>query len=206
MSIVTLRGTLATGGAGRKPRQLPGKLLLTDPRHLADPIPVIARLPPGSGVVFRHYELPPDQREAMARAVAVLCRRRRLVLFVAGDNRLAGAVGAPGVHLPEELVIQRAGAVRRGGRLLTAAAHNSGAVHRAARCGGDAVLISPVFATASHPGAAPLGPVRFAALATLARRLGLGVYALGGIDGATARRIRHVPKTGTAAIRGMAAV
>jgi thiamine-phosphate pyrophosphorylase len=48
------------------------------------------------------------------------------------------------------------------------------------------VFLAPVFATASHPQAAPLGPVRWG---LLARGAGVAVAALGGIDGATVRRL-----------------
>ena len=62
------------------------------------------------------------------------------------------------------------------------------------------MLVSPVFATASHPGAAPLGVLRVSALATHARRQGLAVYALGGITPASFARLRHLPLAGYAAI------
>lgn len=199
--------TLATPTPRRKPcRSLPHAWLLTDARRLRDPLPSVAALPAGSGVILRHYEWPRPQRLRLARAVAALCRRRGLLLLVAGDAGLALAAGAGGVHLPEGLAGLAAGAGRRRrGWIVTAAAHDAAAVARAARAGADAVLVSPVFPTASHPGAQGLGVVRFAALATAARRQGLAVYALGGITAATAGRLRHVPKKGTAAIAGMAA-
>ncbi|WP_370156157.1 thiamine phosphate synthase [Ferrovibrio sp.] len=198
--------TLATRAPGRKPRRLPRALLLTDTTRLPDPRAAVARLAPGSGVILRHYDWPRGRRLALARDLARLCRRRGLVLLVAGDARLALAAGADGVHLPQRLVHHAPGLRRRPGWIVTAAAHDAGAVARAARAGCDAVLVSPVFPTASHPGAAGLGVVRFAALAARARAAGLSVYGLGGIDAAGARRLAGIPQTGTAAIRGMAAV
>ncbi|HEX6956769.1 MAG TPA: thiamine phosphate synthase [Ferrovibrio sp.] len=196
--------TLAIPGRRRKPRAAPRLLAVTDLRRMADPRPMIERLPRGSGVLFRHYELPRAARLQLARQIAALCRQRGLFLLVAGDAPLAQAVGADGLHLPEWMLHGRRRP--RGGWLVTAAAHNAAAIARAARGGAAAVLISPVFATASHPGAKALGPVRFAALAAQARRRGLLVYALGGIDAATLKRLRPVPKTGIAAIAGMAAL
>jgi thiamine-phosphate pyrophosphorylase len=52
--------------------------------------------------------------------------------------------------------------------------------------GAGLVFLSPVFATASHPGAAALGPARWVRMARFAR---LPVAALGGIDGASIRRL-----------------
>jgi len=199
--------TLAIRAPRRKARRLPPRLLVTDARRLPDPLPAVARLPRGSGVVFRHYELAPAARLRLARQVARLCRRRGLVLLVAGDARLALAAGADGVHLPERLAVLAPGLWRRRASwIVTVAAHDAGAVARAARARADAVLVSPVFPTASHPGATGLGAVRFAALAAQARRRGLAVYALGGINAGSERRLRGIPQKGTAAIAGMAAV
>ena len=49
------------------------------------------------------------------------------------------------------------------------------------------MLLSPVFATRSHPGGGTLGPVRFRLLARQAR---LPVIALGGMNAAKARALR----------------
>lgn len=192
--------TLATRAGGRKPCHLPVRWLVTDARRLPDPLPAIRRLERGDGVLFRHYELPPAKRLTLARQVAELCRQLGLVLLVAGDVRLARVVAADGLHLPQGLIHQAATARRAGLRLVTVAAHDAVAIAQAARCGADAVLVSPVFATASHPGAASLGVLRFAALAMAARRRGLSVYALGGLTPASFARLRHVPLAGYAAI------
>ena len=200
----SLGRTLATRPQGWKPRgPLPSRWLVTDAHRLADPLPAIGRLRPGDGVLFRHYEWPGARRLALAQRVAALCHRHGLVLLVAGDVRLALAVGADGLHLPQGLIARAAAARRAGLRLVTAAAHDPGAVALAARSGVDAVLISPVFATASHPGSVGLGVLRFAGLATVARRQGLAVYALGGMSAAGMRRLRHTAAMGFAAIAGL---
>jgi len=197
----SLACTLPTASHRRKPRPaLPARLLVTDARRLPDPLPAIRRLDRGDGVLFRHYELPHGERLALLRRVALLCRRHGLVLLVAGDARLARAAAADGLHLPQAQIGRARAAGRAGLQLLTMAAHDAGAVRRAARSGADAVLISPVFATASHPEAAPLGVLRFAALAAGARRQGLQVYALGGMSPASFVRLRHLPLAGYAAI------
>ncbi len=193
-----MRRTLAIRRQGRKPRARerawPRRLLVTDARRLADPLPAIAGLQAGDGVLFRHYELAPKARLALGLKVAALCRSRGLLLLVAGDVRLARRLQADGLHLPERLMR------RHPGMCVTAAAHGAGAVARAARAGAAAVLVSPVFATASHPGVAGLGAVRLAALADAARRRGLKVYALGGMGPAGLRRLRGQPLAGFAAI------
>ncbi len=143
---------------------------------------VIARLPPGgAGVVFRHDGVP--GRAALARRVARQCRVRRLALVIAGDARLAAAVGA-GVHLRGGRRALTAPAPRR---LVTASVHNRRELGLARRAGADIVFISPVFPTASHPGQAALGPLRWRALAAAARPL--VAAALGGLTAASRRRL-----------------
>jgi thiamine-phosphate pyrophosphorylase len=195
MHKVKTRGTLPIRRRGRKPRTWPQRLLVTDAVRLPDPLPAVARLQPGDGVLYRHYELPAAERLALGLRLARLCRRRGLLLLVAGDAQLARALDADGLHLPQRRI-------RRGVLgLVTAAAHDAGAIAQAAGAGCAAVLISPVFATVSHPGAAGLGPLRFAALAAAAGRRGLAVYALGGMNAAGLRRLRGVPElAGFAAI------
>ncbi|MCJ2184932.1 thiamine phosphate synthase, partial [Novosphingobium sp. 1949] len=70
-------------------------------------------------------------------------------------------------------------------RLVTV--HSMHELRRALAGRADALLLSPVFATRSHPGGATLGPVRFHALLAHARRRGVAGIALGGVTAARAR-------------------
>lgn len=181
--------------------RLPPLILVTDAARLPDPLAVAARLPAGCAVLLRHYE--DAGRLALGRRLARLCRARRLPLLVAGDVGLAAALRADGVHLPEGLARSGAAAARlwarRRGGLLTAAAHSRAALRRAGTLGADAALLSPVFPTASHPGAPTLGPRRFARLARGAR---LPVYALGGVTAARLAALRHSGAAGIATVGG----
>jgi thiamine-phosphate pyrophosphorylase len=178
---------------------LPRLLLVSDPLRLPDPLRAAARLPRGAGVLARGLS------PAVLAALARLCRRRGLVLLVGGAGRTALAVRA-GLHLPDRapaagmLPFLAAWRRRRGRLLLTAAVHGRRGAARARRLGVDAALVSPAFATASHPGAPSLGPLRWAALAA---RCGRPALALGGVEGATAGRL---PRGGQGAARGLAAI
>ncbi|TAN65116.1 MAG: thiamine phosphate synthase [Magnetospirillum sp.] len=181
----------------------PVLLLVTDEVRLPDPLPAMAALPPGSGVLLRHYG--DHRRLAIAAAVAAVARRRRLVLLVAGDWRLAARLAADGLHLPEGLarhgvLAPALGWRRRRKCLLTMACHSPAALGRAARLGADAAILSPAFATASHAGTKPVGPLRFG---LWAGRAGLPVVALGGITPRTARRLPKGVAAGLAAIGAM---
>jgi thiamine-phosphate pyrophosphorylase len=77
--------------------------------------------------------------------------------------------------------------------LRTAPAHSPPDLRRAV----DAVLLSPVFPTRSHPGAPALGPVRFG---LWLRAASVSVIALGGMDAPRLRRLRGQGAHGYAAI------
>lgn len=183
---------------------VPARLLVTDERRRPDPLPLAARLPVGDGIVFRHYGA--DDRPALARRLAKIAKARRVVLLVAADWRLAESVGAAGVHLPEGMLrsgrlAPLLGWARRKGRLVTAACHSPAALGVARRLKVSAVLLSPVFPTASHPGAPVLGPLRFT---IWTRRAGLPVIALGGITSITARRLKGRGVVGLASVSPLA--
>jgi thiamine-phosphate pyrophosphorylase len=183
---------------------LPRLWLVSDPRRLPDPRAAAARLPRGAAVLARGLA------PAVLSGLAALARRRGLRLLVAGDGRLA-LRHAAGLHLPDRpggaqhlAAFLLAWRRRRGaGRpLLSAAAHGRAGLARARWLGADAVLLSPVFPTESHPGAPALGPWRWAALA---RRAGRPAIALGGVDGRSARRLPR-SAAGVAAIGALAGV
>ncbi len=183
---------------GRGDRGLPALVLLTDPVRLPDPRALLPHLPAGSAVILRHGD--PLARAALAMQLAPLCRRLRLRLLIAGDAALAVRVGAAGVHWPERQIPRGRWRRPRSLFLVMAAAHGRAALQRAARAGADAALLSPVLPTRSHPGGAVLGVWRFAALVAGAV---LPVYALGGIDRRTARRLSGSGAAGIAAIGGL---
>jgi thiamine-phosphate pyrophosphorylase len=174
---------------------------MTDNVRLPDPTIAIHGLPAGSAVILRDRDR--ARRAALADRVQPLCRRRSVRLLIANDWRLARSIGADGVHLSEASV-RRASrpwkSSRRPGWIVTAAAHSPAAVRRAVKLGVDAVLLSPVFATKSHPGVRTIGPLRFA---RWVRESPAPVYALGGIDAKAARRLQASGVAGFAAIGGL---
>jgi thiamine-phosphate pyrophosphorylase len=162
--------------------------LFTDATRLPDPLPAIAKLPRCiSGVVFRHDGT--ADRLILGKAIARLCRTRRIPLVVAGDARLAAALRA-GQHLrggQNPLISSRRHPV-------TASAHNFTELQQAARAGADLVFLSPAFATATHPQTRPLGAMRWTKCAKFS---GIPVLALGGMAGSALRSLgRHCAGAG----------
>lgn len=197
--------TLAEAARQLKPRHpvhsLPRLILMTDSLRLPDPGIAIRNLPRGSAVILR--EMNRESRAKLARRIRPLCRCRRMRLLIANDWRLAREIAGDGLHLSEASVrraSRRWMSSRRPGWMVTSAAHSPRAVRLAAALGVDAVLLSPVFATRSHPGAPTIGPLRFA---RWVRESPIPVYALGGIDVPGARRLRHSGAAGFAAIGGL---
>jgi thiamine-phosphate pyrophosphorylase len=186
--------------AQRRRRGLPALWLMTDAVRMRDPVAAIMRLPAGSGVIVRHTDSARLRR--LAEEIVPLCRRRKLMCLIAGDWRLAARLGADGLHLAERDArfghsSAALGWRRQRGRMLTSAAHGHAAARRGARLGVDAILLAPVFATASHPHARTLGATRFAALV---RATSCAVIALGGITTHTMQRIAASGAWGIAGI------
>jgi thiamine-phosphate pyrophosphorylase len=160
------------------PRDLPRLWLMTDERMGDTLFDAIARLPRGSGIVFRHYNQQPCERAALLKKVKQVARRYRHVITVGGatHGRHRGAITAPVHSIPERIAAERAGA--------------------------ELIFVSPVYATRSHPGTKPLGRVRFGMIIRHGR---LPVIALGGMTAQRARGLTAFGIHGWAAIDSLSA-
>ena len=184
------------GPARVRGKALPQLFFFTDPARTPDPEAVVRRLPRGAGVVYRAFGDPHAVR--IGRRLVKAAHRRGLLILVGADPDLAARIGADGVHLPERGAGRAKGVKRaRPTWIVTAAAHSEAAIVRARRCGADAVFVSPVFPSASASAGAPIGALRFAGLV---RRAGLPVFALGGVNGRSARMIGRTGASGLAAV------
>jgi thiamine-phosphate pyrophosphorylase len=199
--MAKVAATLGRRARRRKPSRggghdIPTLWLMTDPARTPDPAALAARLPRGSGVIYRTFGA--ADAEPVAMRLRTITRARGVRLLIAADGALAARVGADGVHLPQRMMSQAPGLRRRRpGWLITASAHDLAAIVAGSRWGLDALFVSAVFASRSPSAAAPLGPLRFEALA---RRSGVPVIALAGIDDATAPRLRTSRASGLAGV------
>ena len=163
---------------------------MTDDERLPDPVAAARALPRSSLVIIRAR----DAKRRRALAEALSAKTSGLILLAADDPVLAGALH--GLHLPEV----RAGDAAhwralRPDWVITVAAHSSRALHAPHA---DAVLLSPVFPTRSHPGARALNPAR---ARMMARGSLLPVLALGGVNARNAALLSGF--SGIAAIDGL---
>ncbi len=154
--------------------------LMTDERIGDALFPTLLALPPGAGVVFRHYRLPAAERHRLFLRVRRLAKARGL--------RIAAAGGRPG-------------APSHGGkRALTHAAHDRRQAIAGMRAGATWLFVSPVFATRSHADARPMG---LSKALPIARGLGVAGVALGGMSAARWLRLRRYGFAEWAAIDGL---
>ena len=168
---------------------LPHLWLMTDERIGDALLCTVAQMPRGSGVIFRHYATPAKERRRLDERVRAIARRRRLVLVLAGSPREATGWRADGAHGRSRHIGTARPLIR------TYPAHDPVDVRLGSSA--DLVLLSPVFATRSHPGAAALGPIRFGLMAQRARTL---IIALGGMDARGLARLRALGAYGWAGI------
>lgn len=182
----------------------PRLVALTDPLRAPDPFMIARSLPFGALLIWRAYGITPSRAEVARLARQVHARKGLLLIAGAARHTALG----DGTHLPAYRLkgahTDQFCATRhrpRPGFQITSAAHNERDIVAASRAGVDMVLLSPVFATASHPDARTLGPVRFASIARLAKKLGLEVIALGGMTSpAHWRRLKGSAAIGLAGI------
>lgn len=163
---------------------------MTDAARLRNPCEIALLMPRGSAIILRDYTHP--ARTALAFRLRNICQQRGLLLFIGADTALAKHCGANGVHFPSW-----ASARALSGFLTSAACHNEEELARAAARNIDVAIVSPAFATQSHPGAPSLGPGRFKALANSAR---LPVIALGGVTPENADQLAGPNVVGLAAV------
>ncbi len=158
----------------------PDLWLISDARNDAVLEQALKRLPRGSGFIYRHYHLPDGERVARYFALERIARARGHTVVLADSALTAVEWGADGIYgAPLSLYPKR--------DLLTlATVHDMREIAQANRMGADAALLSPAFATNSHPGADSLGPLKWRILARYAL---MPVIALGGMDAGKARRL-----------------
>lgn len=196
-SVLARDASKVSRARGRAGPDLPPLLFFTDPGRTPRPWETAARLPAGSGVVFRYFGRADALETAQRLRAVTLDRGVRLLIGL--DVALAEAVRADGVHLPERSLDQAEALIAaRPDWIITGAAHSSAVLERP---GLDAFVISPVFpaggASADRPA---LG------LKTLAEWVGAApapIYALGGIDSGNAPSLVG---SGACGIAGVSAI
>jgi hypothetical protein len=121
-------------------------------------------------------------------------------ISIAANPELALELGAFGVHIPrwyaDFAAIKMA---RAGGLYITASVHNEQELERAYQMQADAILLSPIFPTNSHPDAITLGIEGLKYYLSISK---LPIYALGGIKTDNMQLIQNLAIKGFASSGG----
>jgi thiamine-phosphate pyrophosphorylase len=173
----------ARAASAHLPHAIPPVLFLTDPARTPDPVRTAESLPPGWGIIYRHFGAP--DAGMIAADLAHVCRARKLRLLISADPVLAMAVGAAGVHWPHaRLASSRKW--RGAFALMTASSHSPAELRAIAHYPIDAALVSAVFPSNSPSAGKPLGALK---LQQLVRSAPCPVFALGGVTAENAGRV-----------------
>lgn len=172
--------------------------LTREPANEARIITQLNNLPKDTGIILRHYSLPQQQRKYLGEII----KKTGRMLIVASDLPLARCLNADGIHLPQWQAQSLANANARLSHLpahwiMSTAVHGSGAGHAANRLNADLIFVSPVYPTRSHPDTPNLGVLKLAQVVSQAHQ---PVYALGGMNEQSFKRLRH---TGIAGYGGI---
>jgi 8-oxo-dGTP diphosphatase len=147
-------------------------------------------------VMIREKGMQPAALDKFCRDVVARCRAGGATVVLNGDPVLAGAVGADGVHLPSQSLMQAI--ARPSAGFCGASCHDATELARAQDLALDYAVLGPVLPTASHPGQPALGWDR---ASDLLRGCRIPVYALGAMDEALLERAWSCGAHGIAMMR-----
>ena len=150
-------------------------------------------------IQLREKDLGGKELFELADKISVLCQRYNAQLFINERIDVALAVDAAGVQLGKtSLAIDTARALLGAGKSIGYSAHSLEEAKMAERLGADFVLFGPVHMTPSK--AAFGAPQGLAALKETVAKLGVPVYAIGGI------KYENLPQTMGTGVRGVALI
>jgi thiamine-phosphate pyrophosphorylase len=183
---------------------IPFRLMLVTDRTLLPPGALVAAVDRAvaggvDAVQLREKDVPEAELLALGRELrAVTCGRALLLLN--GPARLARALGADGVHLPENAAQPEA--AERAGLLLGRSVHDAAGAEAAERAGVDYLVVGTVYPSRSHPGGLTGGQdlVR-----NVCERVRLPVVGIGGITATNAGEVMHAGAAGVAVISAVLA-
>ena len=167
-------------------------------------------------VQLRAKSLSDEAYLSLAQKCVALCEKYNAQLMLNADPEMVAKVGAHGVHLDsrrlntlQEHPFNREDTTAKGNKKesgkrnrkwVSASCHSPQQLAKAEKLGADFIMLSPVAATASHPGDKPLGWEQFQTLTEPAK---CPVYALGGMTPNDKEQAFKHGAQGIAAIRAL---
>lgn len=151
-------------------------------------------------IQLRERGLPSSKVLLLAQKARRLCSEYGARLLINSDFELAREVEADGVHLRESQSVIEAREFLGQKYLLGQSTHSVEAAKNAEEAGADYLVFGSVFATQTHPGAAPAG---VEALRQITGSVKIPVYAIGGITPENCAECRSAKAHGIAVIRAV---
>ncbi|MAI06079.1 MAG: hypothetical protein CBC47_02940 [Alphaproteobacteria bacterium TMED87] len=160
-------------------KKIPKIILFTDDENIISPVALAKIIPINWGILMRNYNVP-DRKELICEA-AKICKTRGIFFIIANDLSLALSLNASGLHLSEYYSSNKvlSPVFLHSKRLhITTSAHSFYKFTLARRYKFDAVFLSPILKTQTHPEQNGLGIYRFIALC---KKNPVKTFALGGV-------------------------
>lgn len=174
-------------------------VLMTDPERLPDVVTAVAKLPPNSAVIYRHFGKSSRKDEALA--IRDITQRKNIQLLIGNDPELALACQADGVHFSRDAKVERPMLWRQKcpNWIISMAGLKQG------RYEGDifvldALFVSSIFQSSSPSAGTPIG---IEGLKAQTKNLSVPIFALGGINTQTAPELLGSGAAGLAAVTGL---
>ena len=180
----------------------PLMLVTPDPDHESDFLQKLQRsLRAGVDLVqLRAPSMEAERFDNLALAVFELCRGHGARLILNTSPEQACMLHADGLHLSQRRLRSLRPETMDGSRKTGISCHSADEMRSALQYAPDYLCLGPVYASATHPGATPLGWPVFAKLAALSP---MPVYAIGGLKPEDLETARDHGAHGIAAIRGL---
>ena len=132
-------------------KSLPDLWLLSDARNDELLPRALRALPRRSAFVYRHYHLDPRARRARWHELLPLVEEGDHLAILSGSDDQARLWGADGSYGPPEAIGEAPELLR------IATCHDGNEIAHANAAGANAAMLSPVFATRTHPNIPPHG-------------------------------------------------
>jgi len=173
-------------------------IFLTERKRFKNIFETLQSIPSQTLVIIRDYDLSPLERLKYSQKIIGVCRKRGIKVLVGKDPLLARSLQADGLHIPEKLLKPLSNwRQKEPGWLFTTSCHSRRGLERIQNTQIDAVLLSPIFPTQSHPNSKTLGSEILKEMSLIST---LPIYALGGINESNIKDIRQANIVGVAGI------
>ena len=167
-----------------KDNKLPKVIIIFDDELFNKKKMLKLKIPKKSAFLLRSYQT--KKRKKIAKQLLKFCKMKKIKLLIGSDIKLAEDINAHGIHFPEYMIkknkinwISIKNVKSNKKWIVTTAVHSMRSLKKAENLDIDAVLLSPIFPSKSHPNHKSLGLNKFS---KIVKKTKLPIYALGGIN------------------------